>query len=90
MENCDFSNSYAIFVTRLCLLFNACSYKENDSSQETESDEIVEGGEVWNGDEDDGSEAIEKIMDVRVRIFLLFDIVSNHIRDVGCWSPSCK
>lgn len=43
------------------------SYKEHDSSQETDSDEIVEGNaEMWNEPEDDGTEAIEKIMDYRV------------------------
>ena len=44
------------------------SYKEHDSTQETDSDEIVEAAEGWNGVEDDGSEAIEKIMDTRVSV----------------------
>ena len=48
---------------------DAFSYKENESNAETDSDEVVEAAaDTWNGVEDDGTEAIEKIMDVRVII----------------------
>ncbi|CAK8697940.1 unnamed protein product [Clavelina lepadiformis] len=44
---------------------NKISYKENDSTQETDSDEIMEAPETWN-EVDDGTESIEKIMDTRM------------------------
>jgi len=53
------------------------SYKEHDSTQETDSDDVVEIAEKEDGDGDADTEAIEKIMDHRVRWCLLQSPVEN-------------
>ena len=54
-------------------LFSFFSYKENDSAQETDSDDIVEV--AFEEKEEDNSEAIEKIMDHRVILYVYILLV---------------
>lgn len=62
--------------------FHANSYKENDSTQETDSDEVLEArdGVV---EEEDLSEKIEKIMDRRV--FDLSNLIQINKRSLTGW-----
>lgn len=65
---CDFKLKLMSPINSFTSIHFFVSYKENDSTQETDSDEVVEVAVGEEVEEDECTESLEKIMDHRVRI----------------------